>query len=211
MYKTPLLPRVSAAFVAKTPPVVSDQLSHVCCLGPTVPCLLPWTNCPMFVALDQLSHVCCLGPTAPCLLPWITRRAGRRDDGHEDGRRHRVGVAPDETVILLHPPLPLAGLSIAMERARQPNDSLVNGQVGVAAGAGGYRLAGAPAVHSPGNPTTTLSAIVGIAMRVLPPEPHIWCTLLSLCATMAVTRRWRGCPCRQIPARPAPHATPPQS
>ena len=31
-----------------------------------------------------------------------------------------------ETVILLHPPLPLAGVSIVMERERQQNDSLVN-------------------------------------------------------------------------------------
>ena len=40
----------------------------------------------------------------------------------------RWGLAPDESsVILLHPPLPLAGVSIVMERGRQQNDSLVNG------------------------------------------------------------------------------------
>ena len=33
----------------------------------------------------------------------------------------------DETVILLHPTLPLVGVSIVMERERQENDSLVNG------------------------------------------------------------------------------------
>ena len=33
-------------------------------------------------------------------------------------------VAAGETVILLHPPLPLAGASIAMERGCQTNDSL---------------------------------------------------------------------------------------
>ena len=38
-----------------------------------------------------------------------------------------AGVAVDETVILLHPPLPLAGVSIVVERGRQQNDSLVNG------------------------------------------------------------------------------------
>ena len=38
-----------------------------------------------------------------------------------------VGLAPDETVILLHPPLSLVGVSIVMERERQQNDSLVNG------------------------------------------------------------------------------------
>ena len=36
-------------------------------------------------------------------------------------------LAPDETVILPHPPLPLAGVSIVMERERQQNGSLVNG------------------------------------------------------------------------------------
>ena len=35
--------------------------------------------------------------------------------------------APDETVILLHPPLPLVGVSIVMKRERQQNDSLGNG------------------------------------------------------------------------------------
>ena len=32
--------------------------------------------------------------------------------------------AVDETVILLHPPLPSVGVSIVMERERQQNDSL---------------------------------------------------------------------------------------
>ena len=35
--------------------------------------------------------------------------------------------AVGETVILLHPPLPLAGVSIRMERGRQQNDSLADG------------------------------------------------------------------------------------
>ena len=38
-----------------------------------------------------------------------------------------VRIAVDETVILLHPPLPLVGVSIVMERERQQNDSLVHG------------------------------------------------------------------------------------
>ena len=38
-----------------------------------------------------------------------------------------VVVAPDETVILLHPPLPFVGVSIVMKRGCQQNDSLVNG------------------------------------------------------------------------------------
>ena len=36
-------------------------------------------------------------------------------------------LAIDETVILLHPPLPLVGVPIVMERGCQQNDSLVNG------------------------------------------------------------------------------------
>ena len=38
-----------------------------------------------------------------------------------------VSVAVGETVILLHPPLPFAVFSIAMERERQQNDSLADG------------------------------------------------------------------------------------
>ena len=38
-------------------------------------------------------------------------------------------AAGESSVILLHPPLPLVGVSIAMGRERQPNDSLVNGYV----------------------------------------------------------------------------------
>ena len=41
--------------------------------------------------------------------------------------RWRLLIAHDETVILLHPPLPLVGVPIVMERERQQNDSLVNG------------------------------------------------------------------------------------
>ena len=36
-------------------------------------------------------------------------------------------LAVDETLILLHPPLHLAGVSTVMERARQQNDSLTDG------------------------------------------------------------------------------------
>ena len=46
-----------------------------------------------------------------------------------DFRNLRAGatLAVGETVILLHPPLPSVGASIAMERERQQNDSLPNG------------------------------------------------------------------------------------
>ena len=40
----------------------------------------------------------------------------------------QAALAADESsVILLHPPLPLVGVSIVVERERQQNDSLVNG------------------------------------------------------------------------------------
>ena len=41
-----------------------------------------------------------------------------------------AGLAVDETVILLHPRLPLVGVSIVMERGCHQNDSLVNGYAG---------------------------------------------------------------------------------
>ena len=44
------------------------------------------------------------------------------------GRGARVrSLAVGETVILLHPPLPLVGVSTVMKRERQQNDSLVRG------------------------------------------------------------------------------------
>ena len=39
----------------------------------------------------------------------------------------RLSLAVGETVSLLHPPPPLVGLSIGMDRERQQNDSLANG------------------------------------------------------------------------------------
>ena len=47
------------------------------------------------------------------------------------GRVRRRSLAADEAVILLHPPLPLVGLSIVMDRERPQNDSLVNGYRGL--------------------------------------------------------------------------------
>ena len=40
----------------------------------------------------------------------------------------KAARAVDEAAILLHPPPPVVGVSIAMGRERQQNDSLVNGQ-----------------------------------------------------------------------------------
>ena len=45
---------------------------------------------------------------------------------HAEGGLY-TAVAPDETVILLHPPLPLVGVSIVTEGERQQNDSFVRG------------------------------------------------------------------------------------
>ena len=44
--------------------------------------------------------------------------------GDPQSRTFAVKIAPDETVILLHPPLHLVGVSIVIERERQQNDSL---------------------------------------------------------------------------------------
>ena len=49
---------------------------------------------------------------------------GRRDH-HRSSRTDRLAVG--ETVILLHPPLTLAGVSIGMERGCQQNGSLADG------------------------------------------------------------------------------------
>ena len=47
-----------------------------------------------------------------------------------------AGLTVGETVILLHPPLPLVGVSVLMERERQQNDSLANGYAGRLPGLG---------------------------------------------------------------------------
>ena len=47
--------------------------------------------------------------------------------GHVKAIAAAAGLAVGETVILLHPPLPLLGVSIGTERKRQQNDSLANG------------------------------------------------------------------------------------
>ena len=51
----------------------------------------------------------------------------RSNVGAEAGRpTHRLAVR--EAVIPLHPPLPLVGVPIGMERERQQNDSIADGQ-----------------------------------------------------------------------------------
>ena len=63
---------------------------------------------------------------SPCRRPCLSRR----------GRLLAVG----ETVILLHPPLPLVGVSIGMERGRQQNDRTL---------ADGHHLLDCPALGPP--------------------------------------------------------------
>ena len=60
------------------------------------------------------------------MVPQIRLHDGQRLVA-EFNHDQTVGLAVGETVILLHPPLHLAGVSIVMERERQQNDSLVNG------------------------------------------------------------------------------------
>ena len=55
----------------------------------------------------------------------------------------QASLAPDESsVLLLHPPLPLARVSIVTERERQQNDSLANGQASRTRGTGQLRRCG---------------------------------------------------------------------
>ena len=68
------------------------------------------------------------GVALPSPLAAFLRRA--EDQDRVPGRDRLVAqhhLAVGETVILLHPPLPLVGISIGMERGHQQNDSLVRG------------------------------------------------------------------------------------
>ena len=60
------------------------------------------------------------GSSAGCTSTTAERALG---SSHPPAR-----LAVDETVVLLHPPLHLSGVSIATERERQQNESLANGQ-----------------------------------------------------------------------------------
>ena len=73
----------------------------------------------------------CLRSSHPYLYA-IARTANRELAGRQwADRQHTqaLSLAVGETVILLHPPLPLhvVGVSIAMEKERQQNDSLADG------------------------------------------------------------------------------------
>ena len=51
----------------------------------------------------------------------------KRMEDTETRLKERVDLAVGETVILLHPPLPLEGVSMWMEKGCQQNDSLADG------------------------------------------------------------------------------------
>ena len=99
--------------------------------------------------------------------------------------------AVDETVILLHHPLPLAGVSTVMERERQQNDSLVHGQVAVHDVFGAkdlgwhtatFNLAApgeSPTAHSPPPDLRCISS-VGIALPFPPAAGFLFATFLRL-------------------------------
>ena len=70
----------------------------------------------------------------PQSKPGSNKRGGRSRASEASGtiflgsfESFRRRIAVDGTVILLHPPLPLAGLSIVMERERQQSDGLADG------------------------------------------------------------------------------------
>ena len=67
-------------------------------------------------------------PRQPSFAEGVRRGDDVRDELQAGQRRDDCRrLAVDETVILLHPPLRLVGVSTVMEREHQQNDSLVNG------------------------------------------------------------------------------------
>ena len=74
-------------------------------------------TCPLTAAVGVLHGDC-------SCRPWLT---GAELVVVVRGHVLLHACAGDETVILLHHPLPLAGVSIVMERERQQNGSLVRG------------------------------------------------------------------------------------
>ena len=88
-------------------------------------CVRPWlcalrsNSCRVMLWL-ACRPLCARRPRSP-VAPAASGRFAR------PGLARRRRLAVGETVILLHRPLPSAGVSIAMERERQQNDSLANG------------------------------------------------------------------------------------
>ena len=63
----------------------------------------------LLVVLPTLSRSCCIHKVLPALEMAVDQ-----------------AIAVGETVILLHPPLPLVGVSIGLQKGRQQNDSLAD-------------------------------------------------------------------------------------
>ena len=82
---------------------------------------------PLCARADSLAAAAAAGAGELSLLRYAI--AGLIDASAALGRDPalRAELAVGETVILLHPPLTLVGVSIAMERGRQQNDSLADG------------------------------------------------------------------------------------
>ena len=131
----------SASCSASRPPIDSRLAVHVSTALPlrVLPCDEPATfNLEFCAALPlqslpaprpprccehcQSAH--CPGPSTVCLT-----RLLHTSTNSLAPRRAVCRLAIDETVILLHPPLPLVGVSMGMKRGRQQNDSLVRGSV----------------------------------------------------------------------------------
>ena len=89
---------------------------------------------------SNLGHIFCYRPLAdvPYLRVWTIYAATTAGLMHLKplvvfviDPDETAGMAVGETVILLHPPPPAVGITIAMERERQQNDSPANGQAGM--------------------------------------------------------------------------------
>ena len=87
-------------------------------------------------------------------------------------RRHGAGSLTYPSVILLHPPLPLVGVSIGMKRGRQQNDSLADG---------GYWCQSKSSVQVRGVPNR-----FSFTLR----KKYVCCTMWCSVRPPAAARRW---------------------
>ena len=111
---------------ARRPATLPCQLPPALCRLPPAACCLPPRPKRLANHLQPGAQARRADAGPVCLLD--QEGAARGELVPRDAVQHAGLVAAvDETVILLHPPLPLVGVSIVMERERQQNDSLVNG------------------------------------------------------------------------------------
>ena len=109
----------------KTPRIVHARLPSCCwrlaTLEKNAPKQRPTNRIRMLTGRE-----CCGARQVPVAVPFpAAPQPGRT--GHFRGLA-AAALAVGEAIILLHPPLLLVGASIAMERERQQNDSLADGQ-----------------------------------------------------------------------------------